>query len=59
MAVVGAKREVEKIKRRIDLLVEAVLKDVEDKNLRIDLVARLIEMKELLNGKKPSSGREG
>jgi len=59
MAVVGAKREVEKIKRRIDLLVEAVLKDVEDKNLRIDLVARLIEMKELLNGKKPSSRREG
>lgn len=49
------KEEYKKLKKRLERLIGRVLEVVEDDNLRLTIVDRLMEVRRLFNGKKPSS----
>lgn len=40
------------MKKRVDRLLKAVANEVEDDDLRIELIARLIAIRELLDGRQ-------
>jgi hypothetical protein len=53
VALVEADR-LEIIKKRIDLLMKAVMHGVKEDVVRIEMISKLVELRELLDGKDPS-----
>ena len=55
MQTLESSKTIEDMKKRIDRLMKAVYNEIEDGDFRIELVSRLIGVRELLDGRREES----